>query len=393
MNEHSTQYMRSVNDYSLSAHEIYNHETGNRFPLFTRVATIRNIEAEGFADAVQVVLSQFTDDKYAVSNTHTINYDDGSTPGEESAYTIYEQRFYTLKQEQNSVIDGNKVVLEIYRRNSELIVLTLSAVDVSTYINAASEIFRLRYKPKPKKQVFYTIAQTSHGFELEEMDIPTEYNEEHVLWHYNDDFIPMHETIVDYINNNKKGLILLHGLPGAGKTSYIEQLIAKGGERKLVYIPPHLASSIASPAFITFVRDKLSSCVLIIEDAEEILKDREGYADSTAVSNLLNISDGILGKALNILIIGTFNMEKQFIDKALLRKGRLVSEYKFGELTVDKADKLVKKLYGEDAVWNPGKDEKGEPELRTMGNIFNMEVVQHRTKEVKKVSFGFQPGK
>ena len=389
MNEHSTQYMRSVNDYSLSAHEIFNHETGSRFPLFTRVATIRNIESEEFSEAVETVVSQFTSAGYSTRTTHTINYDDGSKAGEESAYTIYEQRFYTLQKGNDKT---STVILEIYRRNSELIVLTLSSDDVSKYVNAAAEIFRARYKPKPKKQVFYTIAQTSHGFELEEMDIPTKYDEEHVYWHYNDDFQSMHDIIINHIDNNKKGLILLHGLPGAGKTSYIEQLIAKGGERKLVYIPPHLASSIASPAFITFVRDKLSSCVLVIEDAEEILKDREGYADSNAVSNLLNISDGILGKALNILIIATFNMEKQYIDKALLRKGRLVSEYKFGELTLDKANKLVKKLYGEDAELNLGKDEKGDPELRTMGNIFNMEVVQYRTKEVKK-SFGFQPAK
>lgn len=97
------------------------------------------------------------------------------------------------------------------------------------------------------------------------------------------------------------------------------------------------------------------------------------------MSNLLNISDGILGKALNILIIATFNMDRQFIDKALMRKGRLVAEYKFGELTVDKATALVKKLHGEEAELNL---EKGEP--RTLGNIFNMDVVQHRARKLQR---------
>lgn len=384
MKNNNTQYMRSVNDYSLSAHEIFNEATNCRFPKYTRVATAKNISADSFNEAVEVVLNQFTAEGYSVTTPYNIDYDDGSEPGEESQYTIYEQKFYVLKKNDEVESNDSTVVLELYRRNGELVILTLSPVSTKKYIDAACAIFRSKYKPKKKERVFYTISQNSHGFELEEMNIPTEYNAESVYWHYNDDFIPVHETIINCIDNDKKGLILLHGLPGAGKTSYIEQLISKGGTRKLVYIPPHLANSIASPAFISFVREKLKSCVLVIEDAEDILKDREGNADSTAVSNLLNISDGILGKALNILIIATFNMDRQFIDKALMRKGRLVAEYKFGELTVDKATALVKKLHGEDSVLNL---EKGE--MRTLGNIFNMDIVQHRAKEIPKVAFGF----
>lgn len=378
----NTQYMRSVNDYSLSAHEIFNAVTNTRFPKYTRVATALHVENASYQEAVQLVLSKFTDAGYVVTTPYNIDYDDGSAPGEESAYTIYEQNFYVLQKDEN--IDST-VVLEMYRRNNELVILTLSSEPTKEYIDSSMGFFRANYKPKKKENVFYTISQSSHGFSLEEMKIPTTYNPEHVKWHYNDDFMPVHETIIQYIDEDRKGLILLHGLPGAGKTSYIEQLISKGSTRKLVYIPPHLASSIASPSFISFVREELKSCVLVIEDAEEILKDREGHADATAVSNLLNISDGILGKALNILIIATFNMDRQFIDKALMRKGRLVCEYKFGELTMDKAIALVHKQFGEDADLVL---EKGE--LRTLGNVFNMTVTQHRSKDIPKVAFGFQ---
>lgn len=378
----NTQYMRSVNDYSLSAHEIFNAVTDTRFPKFTRVATVPYVECDSYKDAVQTVLQQFSDAGYTVTVPYQIDYDDGSAPGEESPYTIYEQNFYVL---QKGVDVETTIVLETYRRNNELVILTLSSESTKQYVDSAMEIFRTKYKPKKKENVFYTISQNSSGFSLEEMKIPTVYDPEHVSWHYNDDFMPVHETIINYIDTDRKGLILLHGLPGAGKTSYIEQIISKGSSRKLVYIPPHLASSIASPAFISFVREELKSCVLIIEDAEEILKDREGHADATAVSNLLNISDGILGKALNILIIATFNMDRQFIDKALMRKGRLVCEYKFGELTMDKAIALVHKQFGEDADLVL---EKGE--LRTLGNVFNMTVTQHRSKDVPKVAFGFQ---
>lgn len=409
-----TNYMRSVNDYSLSAHEIFNEETGNRFPADTRVYTAKNIDSENFQEAIDVVLKQFLDDGYYIDRKYAINYEDGSDPGEQSQYTIYEQFFNVLKKKHteesagylNSVCDtpptsvaytrvgsldkSKTIVLEMYRRNNELIVLTLSSISTQPYIEKAAKYFSERYKPVKKDKTFYTISQNSHGFELEEMKIPTVYDETHVDLHYNDDFKQVHETIKAYIDGDKKGLILLHGIPGSGKTSYIKQLISKGGSRKLVYIPPHLASSIASPAFISFVRDKLKSCVLVIEDAEEILRDRAGTGDTTAVSNLLNISDGILGEALNILIISTFNVEKEFIDKALMRKGRMVCEYYFGELSEDKSEALVKSIFGEEAVLNIA---KGEP--RTLANIFNMEFTQHRSPEPAKLvgGFGFGPGK
>src|SRR5690606_9535476 len=43
---------------------------------------------------------------------------------------------------------------------------------------------------------------------------------------YNDDFINIHQTILSRLQKNKdKGLVLLHGKPGTGKTSYIRYLI------------------------------------------------------------------------------------------------------------------------------------------------------------------------
>lgn len=381
-----TNYMRSVNDYSLSSHEIFNSYTEKRFPPDTRVYTVKNVRTADFPEAVKIVVDSFTTDGFKLEENYFINYNDGTEEGEESQYTIYEQRFYVLSKS-NSAVGGSPdlCVLEVYRRNNELIILTLATFLTDTVLNAAATKLKTKYKAIKKDKVFYTISASSHGFELEEMKIPTVYDESHVDLHYNDEFRPVHESIHNAIDTDRKGLFLLHGIPGSGKTSYIKQLISKGGARKLVYIPPHLASSIASPQFISFVREKLKGSVLVIEDAEDILRDRQGNSDSTAVSNLLNISDGILGEALNILIIATFNVEKEFIDSALMRKGRMIAEYYFGELDVKKAEALVKTLYGSDAVLSLGPGEK-----RTLANIFNMDEVQHRSEEAPKVVFGFQ---
>ena len=100
---------------------------------------------------------------------------------------------------------------------------------------------------------------------------------------------------------------------------------------------------LATPEFVPFMM-KHPDSVLIIEDAEKVVRNRSGNGNETAVSNLLNLSDGILGDCLKTQIVATFNTERQLIDKALLRKGRLIAEYMFDNLSVDKTNKLFKSL-------------------------------------------------
>lgn len=57
-----------------------------------------------------------------------------------------------------------------------------------------------------------------------------------------------------------------------------------------------------------------------------------------------NISDGLLSDCLNIQVICSFNTDLSRIDKALMRKGRLIARYEFGELAASKAQKLSQEL-------------------------------------------------
>jgi SpoVK/Ycf46/Vps4 family AAA+-type ATPase len=91
---------------------------------------------------------------------------------------------------------------------------------------------------------------------------------------------------------------------------------------------------------------KHPNSILIIEDAENIIHDRTEAAlvPRQAVSNLLNLSDGLLGDAMHQQIICTFNCDVQSIDPALLREGRLVIEHKFDKLSVENSRRLYEKL-------------------------------------------------
>ena len=63
------------------------------------------------------------------------------------------------------------------------------------------------------------------------------------------------------------------------------------------------------------------------------------------ITNILNISDGLLNDHMDMQIIATFNTgKKNVIDDALLRKGRLMVDYKFKKLTAKQATKLSKHI-------------------------------------------------
>lgn len=159
---------------------------------------------------------------------------------------------------------------------------------------------------------------------------------------YNDDFIDIHKMILKKLKKkNDKGLVLLHGKPGTGKTFYIRYLLSFL-KKKVIFLPPNMAAAITNPELISVLM-KNSDSIFVIEDAENIIVDRErnGYSP---VSALLNITDGLLSDCLNIQIICSFNTDISKVDNALMRKGRLIAKYEFKELEKVKAQMLSDKL-------------------------------------------------
>jgi hypothetical protein len=160
--------------------------------------------------------------------------------------------------------------------------------------------------------------------------------------YYNDDLLALNEMLIQRLNKeNDKGLVIFYGKPGTGKTTYLRYLASNISKQKL-FIPASLNSKIGSAEFINLLND-FKNAVLILEDADSILKKRSND-DDHIISNLLNLSDGMLSEFFHIQVICVFNKDVNQLDPGMLRKGRLIASYGFRELSLEKTRALCQSL-------------------------------------------------
>lgn len=208
------------------------------------------------------------------------------------------------------------------------------------------------------------------GFDTIQLEIKKQ--EVNIESNYNDD-LPNRE-ILEFLAGKESGLLILHGIPGTGKTSYIRHLMYTLFKKEFLVLDNSVFNYITDSSFISLLMN-YKDAIIILEDCESMLTDRTQGNDR--LSALLNLSDGIIGDSFNFKFICTFNANIGKIDKALLRKGRMKLKYEFKELSADKTQALAQKL---------GKDIKeGTP--MTLANIYNYGHNNDRTEEKKKIGF------
>jgi len=192
-----------------------------------------------------------------------------------------------------------------------------------------------------KKLHKFSMITNNYGFDLEYYEIKTYDIDLHKQ--YNDDFIAADVKIKTFLNEPKtSGIVLLHGLYGSGKTTYIRHLI-NATENNFIYVPLNMVGALNEPDFLPFISQYRDS-ILIIEDCEHLIQSRKNNGPSNALVNLLNMGDGLLGDALRLKIICTFNADLKEIDEALLRKGRMVMRYYFDKVKLEKSVSLQKEI-------------------------------------------------
>jgi hypothetical protein len=261
-----------------------------------------------------------------------------------SSTIVYEKRIgnsITLISFSNVVQKWVKKVKRKYMESYGLDIHVYSNDDSDDYNSLIQKIIGLGKRRRHEENNIALVIQTPRGYSTTSFELPKQKLD--IELNYGTKFKAVHDKIITRLNQKKgKGLVLLHGTPGTGKTHYLKYLASKIKDKKVMFIPPFLADFITSPEMTPFLIEN-SNSVLFIEDAERVITDRQS-GGANGVSNILNITDGILSDILNIQIVATFNMDKAKIDSALLRKGRLIAEHKFDALPVEDTNRLLKQL-------------------------------------------------
>jgi hypothetical protein len=255
--------------------------------------------------------------------------------------------------------------------------------NIKDYYFKDFEKFILNDSEEVKVHLFIKNQYGDYNFEPISINLPKNLDLE---LNYGKEFLDIDKKIQERLFEKPNGLFMFHGLPGTGKTTYIKYL-ASQVKRDFIYIPTTMIEFFTSDPNCLHTLIQKPNSIIILEDAEKAILKRLGDGmDSSAVSSLLNLSDGILSDILKTSVIVTYNCPKQDVDDALKRKGRLQMDYEFTALTTEDAKKLAKSLkYSKktiDSIENP----------LTLSEIYNIEKItefygETKTKTEKQIGF------
>jgi SpoVK/Ycf46/Vps4 family AAA+-type ATPase len=157
------------------------------------------------------------------------------------------------------------------------------------------------------------------------------------------------------------------------------QAIASQTEGTVVIVPRNYISNLDDPNLATLCieeKQKGKSITFLLEDGDTCITKRDG-SNNSIVSTILNMSDGIMGKLLDIRFIITTNLPLEDIDEAIMRPGRLLDI-----INIEKLEPLHAKVIF-DREKKDSFSELPEQENYSLAEIYQF-ALNNKTKKLKQ---------
>ena len=167
---------------------------------------------------------------------------------------------------------------------------------------------------------------------------------------------PLGELMAAELPPGRGRLVLWHGAPGTGKTNALRALGWEWRERADLNYVTDPEALLRDPAYLQHVLlDGESHTdrwrLIVLEDATELL---EPEVAGQGLARLLNLTDGLVGQGLRVLILITGNEPLERLHPAVARPGRCAARIEFRGFGAAEAAAWLAERAGAPARAQPG---------------------------------------
>lgn len=261
-----------------------------------------------------------SDDNFIINDKMLVKID-------ESIYCSY---IVLDRQQENSMV--NEIIF-FYKLSEDF----KKVQDIIQELNGCLASFE-----EDDQSIVNTISLNGNSLELEPIDI-CDVDIDNFSNYYPKGISKEINKLIKDIKVSSKGLSIVYGEKGTGKTSIINYLATKL-DRIVIYIPNNMIeNTINNPEFRKFLK-RFYRPVLVIDDCEMLFGDF--FQRSNIFSNnLLQMVDGFLADTIEVNIVTIFNLEnEEEIDENLLDANNLLRVIKFDYLSSEEATELSEYL-------------------------------------------------